>query len=237
MAEKMTKEQLQRVMPKAFKDKVTDGMVDKLNGLFTDPALRENYRENLLSYTTVMNSGKYNIYDYLNAVRYVSYKLLGSTNIEAWSKTFPERWQRLVDEGADNKTISAYCAGYNKTKLVNKIMEQTLVPSHVLNADLYQEAINKQASIMRNEDASFKVQSEAANSLLVHLKQPEVAKMELDVNVKQDSAVDDLRATIQELGNTQKKLIKSGAMSVKQVANSSLLINQDIEDAEIVDGQ
>ena len=166
-------------------------MVDEINGLITDPKLRENYRENLLSYTSVLADGKYKIGDYINAVKYVSYKLLGSSNIEAYSKTFPDRFQRLVQEGADDKTISSYSTAYNKNKLVNLIFEQTLVPSHILNADLYQKALNVQAQLMISA-ASEKVRSDAANSLLTHLKMPETTKIELDVGIKVDKSIEDL---------------------------------------------
>lgn len=231
----LTKEQFIRVLPKDVKTKVSQKMVDTLNGLMKEPALRENYRDNLLAYTSVMKDGKYKIGDYLNAVRYVSYKLLGSSNIEAYTKTFPDRFSRLVAEGADEKTISSYCAAYNKTKLVQGILEQTLTPVHVLNADIYQKAINKQALIMSNPDASYKVQSDAANSLLTHLKAPEVSKIELDMNVKQDKTVEDLRGAILELGKTQRKMIESGNMNASDIAKSSILINQEVEDGEIVD--
>ena len=230
----ITRDQFMRALPREIKVKVSQEMVDTLNSLMQEPALRENYRENLLAYTGVMRDGKFKIGDYLNAVRYVSYKLLGSSNIEAYTKTFPDRFQRLTNEGASDKDISSYCAAYNKTILVNKIMEQTLVPVHVLNADIYQKAINKQANIMTNPDASYKVQSDAANSLLTHLKAPEASKIELDINIKQDKTVDDLRGAILQLGETQKKMIKSGAMNVKDIAHSSILINQDVEDGEIV---
>jgi len=81
--------------------------VETINSLSADPMLREAFRDNLISYTGVLQDGKYKVTDYINAVKYVSYKLLGASNSEAYQKTFPDRWQRLVDEGADSKTISS----------------------------------------------------------------------------------------------------------------------------------
>jgi len=223
----LTMDQFVRVLPKNCKKNVTVEMVDRVNDLLNDQHLRENFRDNLLSYTNVMADGKYKIQSYIDAVRYVSYKLLGSTNIEAYTKTFPDRFQRLVDGGASNKMISSFCAAYNKTKLVCAVLEQTLVPTHIINADLYQKALNVQADLMVSS-GSDKVRCDAANSLLTHLKMPETTKLELDVNVKQDKSIEDLRASTLELVKQQKLMIESGAMEVKEVAHSKLLIEGEV---------
>jgi glutamine synthetase type III len=206
-------------------------MVDMLNGLLVDPDLRENFRDNLLSYTNVMSDGRYKIGDYINAVRYMSHKLLGSSNIEAYVKTFPDRYQRLVDEGADDKTISSYCAAYNKTQLVNKVREQTLVPVYILNADIYQKAINVQAALMTDTTVSDKVRSDAANSLLTHLKQPEVTKIELGITTKEDSAIQELRRATNALAQQQSEMLSKGIFSPQEIAHSNI-----IEGEVVIDG-
>jgi len=82
---------------------------------------------------------------------------------------------------------------------------------------------------------SEKVRSDAANSILTHLKAPEVTKMELDVNVKQDKTVDDLRATTLKLVEQQKAMLEKGSTTVRDVAHSTLINTQEeAEDAEIV---
>ena len=219
----LTEDQLKRAMPKSVKGRVTPELVNDINSLMTDQQLRENFRDNLLSYTGVMSDGKWKIQDYVNAVRYVSHKLLGSSNIEAYTKTFPDRFQRLVNEGADEKTISSYSTAYNKTALVNKIMEQTLVPIHILNADLHQKAINRQAYLMVHAN-SEKVQSDAANSLLTHLKPPETNKIELDVNVKQDDSIKELNQATLELAKQQRLMVEAGAAKLKDIADSSIVV-------------
>lgn len=221
--EALTEEQLKRAMPKSVRSRITPELLNDINGLMTDQQLRENFRDNLLSFTNVMSDGKWKIQDYVNAVRYVSHKLLGSSNIEAYTKTFPDRFQRLISEGADEKTISSYSTAYNKTALVNKIMEQTLVPVHVLNADLHQKAINRLASLMMTAN-SEKVQADSAASLLTHLKPPETSKIELDVNVKQDKTMDELRNATLELAKQQRQMIEAGITSARDIAESKIII-------------
>lgn len=234
--QELTEEQFKRALPKQFRKSVTPELIEGINDLLADQDMRENLRENLLSYTSVMQDGKYKIGSYIAAVKYVSHKLLGATNIEAYSKTFPDRFQRLIDEGATNKTISSYATAYNKTQLVVKILEQTLVPTHVLNADLHQKAVNVLAELMISAN-SEKVRSDSASSLLTHLKPPETTKVEMDINVKQDKSIDDLRATTLELVNKQREMIQSGQMSVGDAARSKLVITDASLEESVIDDQ
>lgn len=200
-------EQFKEVLPKQIRGSVTDELIDSINITISNSELRENFRDNLLSYTSVMKDGKFKIDSYINAVKYVSLKLLGSSNVDSYLKTFPDKHQWFIDQNTSNKDISAYVAAYNKTKLVNLIFAQTLVPFHVLNADLYQKALNVQVALMTDEDVSPKVRSDAANSVLTHLKPPEATKIELDLGFKEDSMLAGLRQSMLELAAMQHKNI------------------------------
>lgn len=225
--ELVTQEQFERALPKQHRSKLTEEVLKDINNIMGDEVIRESFRDSLLGYTNVISDGRYKIQDYINAVKYVSYKLLGSSNIEAYAKTFPDRYQRLIDEGASNKDISAYSTAYNKNQLVNKIYEQTLVPTHVLNADIYQKAINVQAHLMLNAN-SEKVRTDAANSLLNHLKKPET-KLELDISYKEDKSIQELRDATMALARQQRELIESGTLNAKEVAHSKIIQGERIE--------
>ena len=225
--ELVTQEQFERALPKQHRSKLTEEVLKDINNIMGDEVIRESFRDNLLGYTNVISDGRYKIQDYINAVKYVSYKLLGSSNIEAYAKTFPDRYPRLIDEGASNKDISAYSTAYNKNQLVNKIYEQTLVPTHVLNADIYQKAINVQAHLMLNAN-SEKVRTDAANSLLNHLKKPET-KLELDISYKEDKSIQELRDATMALARQQRELIESGTLNAKEVAHSKIIQGERIE--------
>lgn len=223
----LTVDQFKQVLPEKFKKTVNQELVDQVNTTLSDPNLFETYRENLLSYVGILNDGRYKILDYVNAVKYCSHKIMGSTNIEAFIKTFPDRYQKYILSNISQKDIASYITAYNKTKLVNQIMEQSLIPSWVLNQDLYQKAINVQADLMMNAN-SEKVRSDAANSLLNHLKPPEVQKVELDIGLKQDSVLTDLKQTLYQLSLQQQQVIQAGIVPLKQIAEQRL-INQVIE--------
>lgn len=227
----LTIEQFKQALPEKVKKSVNQELIDSINTTLSDPEMFEAYRENLLSYTKVMADGRFKVQEYTNAVRYVSHKLMGCTNIEAYTKTFPDKYARFVAQGVVAKDIASYVTAYNKSKLVNLIFEQTLIPSYVLNQDLYQKALNVQADLMVNAN-SEKVRTDAANSLLSHLKMPEVHKVELDIAVKEDSSIAALRQATLELARHQRESIGAGQMNAQEVAHSKLQVI-DVEAKEV----
>jgi len=225
----LTIDQFKQALPDKMKQSVNQELINQINVTLSDPELFEAYRDNLLSYTKVMADGKFKVSQYIDAVRYVSHKLMGCTNIEAYTKTFPDKYSRFIQQGVVAKDIASYITAYNKTKLVNLIYEQTLIPSYVLNQDLYQKALNVQAELMVGAN-SEKVRCDAANSLLTHLKMPETTKVELEIGVKEDSSIAALRATTLELARAQRLMVESGAMNAQEIGHSKLII----VDAEVI---
>ena len=225
----LTVEQFKSALPDKVKKSVNQELIDQINTTLSNPDMYEAYRDNLLSYTKVMSDGRFKVTDYISAVKYVSHKLMGSTNIDAYSKTFPDKIARFTAQGVLPKDIASYVTAYNKSKLVNLIMEQTLIPSYVLNQDLYQKALNVQAELMVSAK-SEKVRSDAANSLLTHLKMPETQKVELEIGVKEDSAISALRATTMELARQQRMMLEAGAMNAQEVAHSRLVIEGEAKE-------
>ena len=147
---------------------------------------------------------------------------MGKTNEAAYMGTFPDRYADMHARGLTAKEMSSIISVYNKAKLVNLIFEQTLIPTWVLNQDLYQKAINVQADLMMTAN-SEKVRSDAANSLLVHLKPPEVKKVELDIGLKADKGIDEMRTMLATLSAKQKELIDVGVVNTKEVAEMRLV--------------
>jgi hypothetical protein len=227
----LTIDQFKQALPDKVKKSVNQELIDQINSTLSDPEMYEAYRDNLLSYTRVMADGRFKVSEYINAVKYVSHKLMGATNIEAYSKTFPDKLVRFAAQGVQSKDIASYVTAYNKSKLVNLIFEQTLIPSYVLNQDLYQRALNVQAELMVSAK-SEKVRSDAANSLLTQLKMPEKHKVELEIGVREDSSIAALRQATLELARQQRLSMEAGQMNAQQVAHSKLEV-VDVQAKEI----
>lgn len=218
----LTVDVLKKSLPSKYKRNVNDDLLEHINTILDHPELYDDYRNNFLTYISVIQDGKYKLDDYLNAIKYCTHKLMGESNIDSFVKTFPNRYQSMIAKGYTAKEMSAHVAMYNKNKLVNTILEQTMIPTWVLNQDLYQKAINVQADLMLNA-MSEKVRSDAANSLLVHLKPPEVKKVELDVGIKQNDEIEALRNITAELASQQRRMIEAGVITAKQNAETKLI--------------
>lgn len=215
------------IMPKGMKRYFSEENLAKVNAVIQDSDHAHILRDNIINYSNVFKEHQMTMNAYLNAVQYVTYKMCGLSNTDAWIKTFPESYRKLI---LSNKTeqISPRVSIYNNSKAVSSIMEQAMIPAWLMNIDAYQEAIQTQVEIMRSAK-SEKVRSDAANSLLNHLKAPEKAKMQLDITVNQKNFVGELREVVKELVDVQESGIKSGNVSVIDIAEYKVIKGDEDE--------
>jgi hypothetical protein len=178
-------------------------MVDQLNGLSADPEEARYIRENFVSFSQVLMEGRFKVGDYVRAVMYVSHKVMGKSNMASYIATFPDRYQSMMDRKKEPKDISSIVTAYNKGQLVTKVMERAIVPTWVLNQDMFQKALQTQHDLMTTDGVSDKVKCEAANSLLTHLKKPEVHKTELKIDIGLNDGMSALEASLIEMSERQ----------------------------------
>lgn len=228
----LTLKEVQDSLPAGQKGHITQDMVNQLNNLSKDPEEARYIRDNFVSFSQVLSEGRFKLGDYVRAVMYVSHKVMGKSNLDSYKSTFPDRYAQMVSDGRQPKDIASYVAAYNKGKLVNLIYERAMIPTWVLNQDIFQSAINTQYEIMNDVSVSDKVRVEAANSLLTHLKKPESNKAELKIDIGMNDGMKALEQRLTEMAHTQMRVIEGKAMSVEDVA--ALPMNLP-EDAEIVD--
>jgi hypothetical protein len=230
----LTVDEFKEALPPQMKKAVNQELIDSINTSLNDPDILATYAENLISYTSVLQCGKFKIENYLNAVKYVGFKVMGLTSKAAYAKTFPKKYTTFLARNVKEKDIASYVTAYNKSKLVNLIFEQTLIPSYILNASVFQKAINHQAHLMLNAK-SEKVQQDAANSLLTHLKPPEKVKMELDIAVKSEgSIIDTYQQAMRSMVEQQLKLIENGG-DTKQIANAPIRLLTPVDPEDVLD--
>ena len=217
----MTKEMLVNTLPdKRFRRYVTDELLELINSE-TDNELRRVFRDNTLTYTSVLMQGKHSLSAYVNAVKFASHRLMGDINSMAYKKVFVDRYAAMLAKGYSSSYIASFANNYANNPLVVNILERAVVPTHILNAHVYQEAINVQADLMHTAKSEM-VRQKAAESLITNLGSPAVAKVELEVNYNND-VVEDLRATTKALAQQQLKMIMNGQSSAKEIAHSEIL--------------
>ena len=216
-------EAVKRLVPKNQRGMITPEFCEKVEKSVNDPVLAEQIKNNFISYLNVLSTGKFSMDEYLNAVKYVSFKLLNYTNRDAYAATFPDRWERMVKEGVEEKRMDAYVAMYNKSKLVVAIYEQTIVPTYVLNAPLHQEALNVLAKMIKDPSVRGMAKVKACEAILTHTKQPEIVKGELTIGLQENETIAELREVTEQLANTFRASIGKGKTL------------QDVAEAQIID--
>lgn len=227
MSTAITLEQFKEAMPDGLGKNASQTLVDRVNDILSgDPAFAEQYAHNLFEYVNVLRNGKYKLSNYIQAVQFVSYLSMGLNNQDAYIKTFPDRYQYFLGKGLNSKEISAYISMFSNSKLVSSIKEVAYIPVHIMYRHIFHDAVMEQVTLMKTA-VSEKVRSDAATSLMNHLRPPEAKKVELDVTVKQDSTLTDLRNALTNLSQMQQQAISQGAVSAKEVAGGRIIEHSD----------
>lgn len=227
MSTAITLEQFKNAMPDGLGKNASQKLVDSINDIITkDPAFAEQYSHNLFEYVNVLRNGKYKLSNYVQAVQFVSYLSMGMNNQEAYIKTFPDRYQYYLGKGLNSKEISAYISMFSNSKLVSSIKEIAYIPVHIMYRHVFHDAVMEQVTLMKTA-TSEKVRSDAATSLMNHLRPPEAKKVELDVTVKQDNTLTDLRNALSNLSQVQQQAIATGVISAKEVAGGRIIEHSD----------
>ena len=225
----ITESDFKRCLPSSLKAGVDDSIRQQLNDCLSDPNIREIVGQNILGYTTVLSQGKFKISSYLNAVRYCTYKTMGDTNILAYKKTFPQRYNDWENNNLPMNERNAYVSAYNRSKLVSLIYQALAIPTSILNQDVFQEAINTQRNLMLDPKVSPMVRCQAAKSLMDTLKPEEVKQMELSVSVKETGTVTELRKATTELAKAQLEALQKGG-DITSILNAPIIQEAQYEE-------
>lgn len=214
-------ETVKKLVPKSQRGLITQNFLDKIEASVQNSLIAEEFKNNFITYLNVLSTGKYKMEDYISAVKYVSFKLLGYSNVDAYAATFPDRYERLKREGQEQ--IEAFASMYNKNKLVMQIYEQTIVPTYVLNAPLHQEALNELAKMIKDPSVRGMTKVKACEAILQHTKQPEIVKGELTIGIEQQDTISELRDVVEQLAEVNRLSIARNVKSIKEVAEAKII--------------
>jgi len=239
---KITKARLEGLLPKGSKHNISDKVLDLVDNMENDTGLpQEMLEEDVMSYMYVLKKApRTSVEELINAVKFCNLKR-NHTNTEAWKIVFPERHDRLVEDG---KQIDNHVAMYNSTKLVQEIDKEMLIPFHIQYASYQHAAIKKQYDLMNGRAApnangepmtvSPMVQHLASKALLEATKMPETAKIDLTVS-KSDEEVSmqqEMNTQLAQLVKMQKARLVAGE-DISTVQQIGIAFNEQAIDAEI----
>ena len=144
----MTIDDLKPTLPNGLQHQASQAFADTVNSIAADPDAAWEVRGNFIAYAKVLRAENYKTEGYLNSVICCTFKIMDYTNKDSYAKTFEDRYKALVARGATDKDISAYVAAYHKNKLVNRILEQAVIPTCLLKWDVFQTALYTQLVLM-----------------------------------------------------------------------------------------
>lgn len=211
---------------------VSDEVMAMLRRGVDDKNLHEVIEENYYTYASILSSGRFSIEDYINAIKYVSIKLMGNSNVTAYRITFPERFARIVEQAKRTKSseksyVDGFVSSYNRSLLVTRILEQSLIPSYVLNAPLHQRAINELAQMIFDNNVKGMARVKACEVLLNYTKPPETIKHQLDLTDSGIDTVSNLKAALTELSETIQRGMDKNVITLKQAAEGEFVQVED----------
>jgi hypothetical protein len=225
----LTYEELAKVLTPRLAKSIPQSAIANINAMLADSDMAEAYKENLISYQSVLSEGKFKITSYIDAVKYVSHKLRGLTNKDAYFATFPNKQLDWDNRGVSDKDQSSYISIYHNSKLVSKILEQSIVPSWVLNQDLFQRALKKQVDLMDTAKSEM-VKHLAAKTILDTLKRPEATELKIDIGTKETSIMKGIKDSVEELVAMQRQKIIDGTITAEDAAEQMIAIDGEYTD-------
>ena len=224
--ELLSVEGLQKIYPRKVNRETLEECVKMMNESIVgmDSVMREHYRDNLVGVIDVIKEGeRIKFADYVKAVKFCSYKMAGYTDTRAYSLTFPERIERMAREGISNANLYVYANSYAKNKVVIEIMAKLMVPTHIMYQDYFHMAVKTQVEIMTDDKVSPKVRSDAANSLMTHLKQPEIKQAELNISTSDSGVINQLSEALNNLSKGHKELLSQGRTTLKDISEAVII--------------
>lgn len=203
-------QELKDCMPSKMRNLVTESTLERVNAVADgNEELISLFRDNMMNYETAVSEGKYTSQDYVNAIMFVTFKNLGYTDIDAYSRVFPDRYKEKLAKGYDRNRIAVDVSAYTHNKLVQTLINQMMIPVWLLNQPYVQKAINVQVDLMENSTSDL-VRQKAAESLMNYLKKPEAAST-LEINIKQTSEMKIIEEKLTKIVDHQLEAISQGA--------------------------
>jgi len=250
----VTKEELERFLPKGTRRKVTEKILELINSA-EEAGIDQGYmREKVLSLMDVLKSGKYSIEDYINAIKFNALVLSGISNRKAYMIVFPDRTDRILkkyekeeDRPDPNKIpeeyLDNYVNMYNQGELVIEIRSRMMLDASLLMYPVHMEALNVKINLMRGiaapdpvtgkpQRVTPMVQLQAAQAVWEATKMPEDNTIKLKVGLDKESMESQkaLADSIRQMAEVQAAALKAGK-KLDEVQK----INVEYIDAEVTD--
>ncbi len=222
--------EIKPLVPRKIGNSLTPVLINRLNTADSDQFIQETIENIFKGYIGLLSEFNYGIEEYIDASIFVGYKFHGFTNLDAFKRTFPKKYNNYIINGADSKQVAAIAAGYSRRGVVSKLIEQSMSKMWVLNMDNFQKAIDVQVDLMQNAK-SEKVRCDAANSVLTHLGKPRdtITNNHINIDLREHTGLADLKDELAELAQQQLNIINMG-VSAKEIIEINPMVDKENKD-------
>lgn len=228
-------EDVQRAIP-SRKRTVTQEIVDIINASNNEAEFQgESLIDTMATYEKVIEGrAGVSVKDYIHALKFCAYLITFEDNYtEAYRKTFHNREfvkaRALSPTDSDKyKELTAAASRYRRSKLVVDILTASQVPLHML----FTGAKYKVLGILLDRAENSKLDRDKINAskeFLAATKGPDDLKIELDVGVKENSAVEQLNEQLATIAARQRTMLQAGAVNITELGALKVKEEEAIE--------
>lgn len=228
-------EDVQRAIP-SRKRTVTQEIVDIVNASNNEAEFQgESLIDTMATYEKVIEGrAGVSVKDYIHALKFCAYLITFEDNYtEAYRKTFHNREfvkaRALSPTDSDKyKELTAAASRYRRSKLVVDILTASQVPLHML----FTGARYKVLGILLDRAENSKLDRDKINAskeFLAATKGPDDLKIELDVGVKECSAIQQLNEQLATIAARQRTMLQAGAVNITELGALKVKEDEAIE--------
>lgn len=237
-ATEVTMEDMKRLFPKK-KESITEELITIINDANNNPFFSgDEFMNNILTYKDVMEKQKASLKDYLAAIRFCAYLESEDYNLtEAYKKSHchTEFVRERLDSptnSAEYKSLTNAASRYRKRPLIVQILTQSQLGLHLMFQGEQYRAINVLSDIMVNGKSEM-ARVAAAKELLANTKAPETHKIELDIGIRNESAMESLNAQLAQFAVESMNQLMAGKTDLKTLGSMTVIEdNEEIIDAD-----
>lgn len=234
-AKVVTVDELKKIFPKK-KESITEELVDIINDANNNPFFSgDEFLSTVITYKDVLEKNKASIKDYLTAIRFCAYLESEDFNLtEAFIKShshteFVQKKMNSPTNSSEYKQLTNAASRYRKRPIVVQILTQSQLGLHLMfQGELYR-AINVLSDIMVNGRSEM-ARVAAAKEILANVKAPETTKIELDIGLRNENAMESLNAQLAQFAMESYKQLKNGQTDLKQLG--SMKIEEEVIDVD-----
>lgn len=222
------------LLPAAQRNNMTAETLAEINKLAEDPDYGQDFLESYMHCLNLAAKNATRSHDnYLRAMKFFTLVEGGHKLVDAYIKTFPERYSNKSGANTDPATaqevkdaMRSEASRFNRTKLVNEIRTALTTPVQLIHRHVLHEAIIEQATLMRTAKSEM-VRQQAAACLIKELKPSEENVLSIQVEDGARSAIEELRKASEALARTQREKIIDGTIDLKDVAEAVIVQKEE----------